>query len=120
MPPHTVLSAIALVGSPRRPDAGQPASAGVGLLGGIGDGLRRVAGDQLLRDLAGSTAMFNLGSGMILAVIVLFATHDVGLAAAGFGLVYGIGNIGFLLGAMPSGLLTSRFGSAGRFSARPM
>lgn len=105
-----ILSAIALVGSPRRPEAGQPASAGVGVLGGIGDGLRRVAGDQLLRDLAGSTAVFNLGSGMILAVIVLFATHDVGLDAAGFGLVYGIGNVGFLLGAMAVGALTSRFG----------
>jgi len=33
---------------------------------------------------------------MILAVVVLFATRDIGLDAAGFGLVYGLGNIGFV------------------------
>jgi MFS family permease len=105
-----LLSAIALFGSPRRGRPARPASRRIGLLGGIVVGLRRVAGDRVLRDLAGSTAVFNLGSGMVLAVIVLFATHDVGLDAAGFGLVYGIGNVGFLLGAMLVGALTSRIG----------
>ena len=71
-----VVSAIALLGSPRPAKADKPASSPVGLLDGMGDGLRRVAGDQILRDLAGSTAVFNLGSGMILAVLVLFATQD--------------------------------------------
>lgn len=105
-----IVSAIALVGSPRPAKADKPVSSEVGLLDGMGDGLRRVAGDRVLRDLAGSTAVFNLGSGMILAVIVLFATQDVGLDAAGFGLVYGIGNVGFVLGAMAVGASTSRFG----------
>ncbi|HTG40242.1 MAG TPA: MFS transporter, partial [Methylomirabilota bacterium] len=105
-----LISAIALFGSPRRGRPARPASPRIGLLGGIVVGLRRVAGDRVLRDLAGSTAVFNLGSGMVLAVIVLFATHDVGLDAAGFGLVYGIGNVGFLLGAMLVGALTSRIG----------
>jgi MFS family permease len=105
-----VVSAIALIGSGRPIDAGRPTSTGKGLLGGIGDGLRRVAGDRVLRDLAGSTAVFNLGSGMILGVLVLFATHDVGLNAAGFGFVYGLGNVGFLLGAMAVGFLSRRFG----------
>jgi MFS family permease len=105
-----VVSAIALLGSPRPARADGPAPIKVGLLDGMGDGLRRVAGDQILRDLAGSTAVFNLGSGMILAVLVLFATQDVGLDAAGFGLVYGIGNVGFVLGAMAVGASTSRFG----------
>jgi MFS family permease len=105
-----VVSAIALLGSPRPAKSDKPASSKVGLLDGMGDGLRRVAGDQILRDLAGSTAVFNLGSGMILAVLVLFATQDVGLDAAGFGLVYGIGNVGFVLGAMAVGASTSRFG----------
>ena len=104
------VSAIALIGFGRAVDASRPTSAGAGLLGGIGDGLRRVAGDRVLRDLAGSTAVFNLGSGMILGVIVLFATQDVGLNAAGFGFVYGLGNVGFLLGALAVGVLTSRFG----------
>ena len=52
-----------------------------GLVHGIGEGLRRVAGDRILRDLAGSSAALNLGSGMILAVVVLFATTEIGLTA---------------------------------------
>jgi MFS family permease len=105
-----LVSAIALIGSQRQAQPRQAASPRIGLLSGIVVGLRRVAGDRVLRDLAGSTAVFNLGSGMVLAVIVLFATRDVGLDAAGFGLVYGIGNVGFLLGAMLVGALTSRLG----------
>lgn len=105
-----IVSAIALVRSPRAVDAGRPAAAHVGLVRGIGDGLRRVAGDRVLRDLAGSTAVFNLGSGMILAVIVLFATSDLGLDAAQFGLVFGVGNVGFMLGAIAVGASTRRLG----------
>jgi MFS family permease len=86
------------------------------LIHGIGEGLRRVAGDRILRDLAGSTAMLNLGSGMILATVVLFATVDVGLTAAQFGLVYGLGNVGFLLGALSVGVLTSRLGIGRTFA----
>jgi MFS family permease len=106
--------AIAASGRPARP---APATrAHVGLVESMGDGLRHVMNDRILRDLAGSTAIFNLGSGMILAVIVLFATHDVGLDAAGFGLVYGVGNVGFVLGAMVVGALTNRFGVGRTFA----
>ena len=70
----------------------------------------RARRDRILRDLAGSTAIFNFGSGMILAVLVVFATHDVGLDAAGFGLVYGLGNLGFILGAGAVRALTDRLG----------
>jgi MFS family permease len=87
-----------------------------GLVHGIGEGLRRVAGDRILRDLAGSTAALNLGSGMILATVVLFATTDVGLTAAEFGLVYGLGNVGFLLGALSVGVLTRRLGIGRTFA----
>ncbi len=69
----------------------------------MGEGLRRVLGDRILRDLAGSTALFNLGSGMVLAVVVLFATSEVGVGAEGFGLIYGLGNVGFIFGALAVG-----------------
>ena len=86
------------------------------MFAGIGEGLRRVAGDRVLRDLAGSTGLFNLGSGMLLAVVVLFATTEVGLDAAGFGLVYGVGNVGFILGALAVGALTERVGIGRAFA----
>ena len=91
-------------------------TAGMGLVAAIGEGLRRVAGDRVLRDLAGSTGMFNLGTGMLLAVVVLFATGDLGLDAAGFGLVYGVGNLGFIVGALTVGALTRRVGIGRAFA----
>jgi MFS family permease len=88
----------------------------IAMFAGIGEGLRRVANDRVLRDLAGSTGLFNLGSGMLLAVVVLFATTEVGLDAAGFGLVYGLGNVGFILGALAVGALTERVGIGRAFA----
>jgi predicted MFS family arabinose efflux permease len=113
-----LVSAVAIFGSrpPRHHD--WPARSGrIDFLGGIGEGLRRVAHDRVLRDLAGSTAVLNLGSGMLLAVVVLFATREIGLDAAQFGIVYGLGNLGFLVGALSVGVLTGHLG-VGRTFAR--
>lgn len=111
-----LVSALAIVGS-RRPSTSERATAPqAGFLESMGAGLRHVLGDRILRDLAGSTAIFNFGSGMILAVVVLFATREVGLDAAGFGLVYGMGNVGFVLGATLVGVMTNRFGVGRTFA----
>jgi hypothetical protein len=115
-----LISAVAIWRSrPTRPVV-RPADGAetvrIGLLASMGEGLRRVAGDRVLRDLAGSTGMFNLGTGMMLAVVVLFATGDLGLDAAGFGLVYGIGNLGFIIGALTVGALTRRVGIGRAFA----
>jgi MFS family permease len=112
-----LVSAIAIAAARPAREA-EPASRPerIAMFAGIGEGLRRVAGDRVLRDLAGSTGLFNLGSGMLLAVVVLFATTEVGLDAAGFGLVYGVGNVGFILGALAVGALTERVGIGRAFA----
>jgi MFS family permease len=108
-----LFSALAIAGS-RRPAGADRRRAkrpvGSVFVHEMGEGLRRVLGDRILRDLAGSTAVFNLGSGMVLAVVVLFATRDLGMGAAEFGLIYGIGNIGFIIGALSVGALSRRLG----------
>ena len=53
---------------------------------------------------------------MLLAVVVLFGTTEIGLDAAGFGLVYGVGNVGFILGALGVGVLTERVGIGRAFA----
>ena len=112
-----LVSAIAVAAArPPRDALPTPRPERVAMFAGIGEGLRRVAGDRVLRDLAGSTGLFNLGSGMLLAVVVLFATTEVGLDAAGFGLVYGVGNVGFILGALAVGALTERVGVGRAFA----
>jgi MFS family permease len=111
-----LVSALAIFGSGRPAQTAPVAHDQVGFFESMGAGLRHVLGDRILRDLAGSTAIFNLGSGMILAVVVLFATREVGLDAAGFGLVYGLGNVGFVLGALLVGAMTRRFGVGRTFA----
>lgn len=112
-----LVSAIAIVAARpvRRAEPTQRPER-IAMFAGIGQGLRRVAGDRVLRDLAGSTGLFNLGSGMLLAVVVLFGTTEIGLDAAGFGLVYGVGNVGFILGALGVGVLTERVGIGRAFA----
>jgi Na+/melibiose symporter-like transporter len=111
-----LVSALAIAGSGRPSRSGTATPPQAGFVESMGAGLRHVLGDRILRDLAGSTAIFNFGSGMILAVVVLFATREVGLDAAGFGLVYGLGNVGFVLGAMLVGVATKRLGVGRTFA----
>ena len=73
-------------------------------------GFRIVGRDRVLRDVAASTATFNLASSAIMAVFVLFAAKEVGMDAAGIGILIAAGNIGFVLGALPVGAITARLG----------
>jgi MFS family permease len=78
--------------------------------GGAWVGLRLVLRDRALRDMAASTATFNLASSAILAVFVLFAATEVGMDGAGIGILLGAGNVGFVVGALAVGAVTARFG----------
>lgn len=78
--------------------------------GGAWAGLAIVMRDRALRDMAASTATFNLASSAILAVFLLFAATEVGMDAASIGLLYGAGNVGFVLGALAVGAVTARLG----------
>jgi MFS family permease len=108
------ISAISLAGI-RRPgrdrpvmrDEPNPAVART-LRAQLLDGPRLVMGDRVLRDLALSTAAFNLASSMILATFTLFAVRELGIGAAGFGLVFALGNVGFLAGAIVSARIAAR------------
>lgn len=107
------VSAVSLATIPGRPQAdGVNAKGDVRDRGSLRwqllDGPRIVAGDRVLRDLAVSTAAFNLASSMILAIFALFATRDLGISAAGFGLIFAVGNVGFVLGAVASAKMASR------------
>jgi MFS family permease len=109
-----VASAVAILfgtpGAVRQPPPVQQAKR-IAWRAEVGSGIRLVAGDRLLRDLMISTTVFNLGSGMVLAQVVLFATRDLGLSPAQFGLIYGLGNVGFVVGALVVGRLERWLGA---------
>lgn len=65
----------------------------------IGEGLRTVARDPILRAFLASSAAFDVFWNGIMAVYVLYLTRDLGLPPAAVGLIFGLGGVGALAGA---------------------
>jgi predicted MFS family arabinose efflux permease len=76
----------------------------------IGEGLRQVRHDPILRTLAGATASGNIFENARYAVLVLYMTEDLGLSPATIGLVLGAGSVGYFAGAFLPGWAARRFG----------
>jgi len=75
----------------------------------IGAGLRFVLGHVHLRAIAACTATSNLFDSMLRAVFVVYAVRSLGLSAATIGLVFALGNVGYLLAALVSRSVNRRF-----------
>jgi MFS family permease len=91
--------------APTRADGERP-----GMRREIGEGLRYLLGHPLLRPIAATTGSSNLFSSMLLAVFVLYAVRILGLRPAVIGLIFALGNIGFLLGASFASRIADRIG----------
>jgi MFS family permease len=76
-------------------------------------GFRLMAGDRVLRDMAIATGLQNFGTGIIIALFVIWATRDNGMSAAAFGVMYSVTSLGFLVGVAAAGKADRRLG-AGR------
>lgn len=77
----------------------------------IWEGLRYVLGHPLLRPIAVCTATSNLFSGGLLtAVLVLFSVRELGLSPGAIGAAFGVGNVGFLVGAFLAGRIARTIG----------
>src|ERR1019366_343033 len=76
----------------------------------VREGLSIVFGNRLLRSIAACTATINFFYSAVWALYILFATRDLGLSAAKIGLIFSVGNIGGLLGAVVAGKLGVRLG----------
>jgi len=76
----------------------------------IAEGVRLVLGNPLLRALAASSATFNLFDSVLFSVYILYMVRALGLSAGAIGLVFGLGGVGSLLGALLVGPITRRLG----------
>jgi MFS family permease len=70
------------------------------LLGEIGEGLRFVMGNRLLRAIAASSATFNLFFMAYLSMLTFFLARDLDLGPGPIGLVFSLGGVGGLFGAL--------------------
>jgi Transmembrane secretion effector len=78
--------------------------------GGIGAGIRFIARTRLLRTTLGACATLNLFNSAFWAMLVLFATEELGLGAGAIGLALGIGALGSVLGSALAAPLSRRIG----------
>jgi len=105
-----LVSALALLRAPARVEIDDARQNLEQVDAGVLGGLRTVMADRALRDLVVSTATFNMASAMIAAVFVLFAIREAGMDALGVGLLFGLANIGFVIGAVASEPISRRWG----------
>lgn len=79
-------------------------------IGEIREGLRFVLGNRLLRWNALASALSNLFTNILLAILVLYAVRSLRLSPGTIGLVIGVGSVGALLGAASGRRMTRRWG----------
>jgi predicted MFS family arabinose efflux permease len=77
---------------------------------GLVAGGRFIARTPLIRASLLASATLNLFNTAFYALLVLYATRDLGMSAGAIGLTLGVGGIGSLLGVLLSGRLSSRLG----------
>jgi MFS family permease len=78
--------------------------------GGIGAGVRFIARTPLLRNSLAAAATLNVFNAAFWAMLVLFATRELGLGAGALGLALGIGALGSVLGSALAAPLSERIG----------
>jgi MFS family permease len=76
----------------------------------VAAGLRYVLGNRYLRGIAASTGISNLFSNIAFATYIVYAVRVLGLAPAEIGIIFGIGNLGALFGAVTGNRWSTRFG----------
>ena len=81
------------------------------LLAEIGEGLRYVYGHDLLRPLALSALVVNLGLGPLIVMAPVLIVTDLGLNEGRAGLFFMVGAVGVLVGSVVSTRLAERLGS---------
>jgi MFS family permease len=104
------LASALVLHSIRTPEPTRAASERRGVWHEAADGLRLVFGDPRLRAIAGSTATLLMFFHMLLAVYVLYATRELGLAPAAIGALFAVGGLGGIVGALLAGRVVRRLG----------
>ena len=74
------------------------------------EGLQFVWKDRRLRALTERTVIFNFCANGAFAVYLVYAVRSLGLSPAAIGVIFSIGNVGWLAGALVAGRLTTRLG----------
>jgi MFS family permease len=94
-----VSSAFLLVGIHPKEAPAVPSEGRSAILTEIGEGLRLVTGNPLLRSLTLSNGALNLGFTVVGTVYLLYVSRELGFAPAILGMIFAVGGLSSLLGA---------------------
>jgi MFS family permease len=76
----------------------------------LGEGLRWVLGNPYLRTISMSTATFNFFGSMMQAILAVYLVRSLGMSPFLIGVIFAIGNVGYLLGALLTNRISRRIG----------
>jgi MFS family permease len=76
----------------------------------LSEGLRYVLGHRYLRWIAASTATFNFWSNVMFSIYLVYLARELELSPSVIGLIFAVGNIGYLGGAVLTGRISKRLG----------
>jgi MFS family permease len=76
----------------------------------IGEGLRAALANSILRAITLCTCTYNLFGFVGVTAYTLYVVKELGVSAAGIGLIYAVSSIGALLGALMAARVARRFG----------
>ena len=74
------------------------------------EGLRYLLGHRFWRPIAGTVAISNFFNSVGGSIFLVYAVRELDMSAAVVGIVFGVGNVGWLLGAMLAGRAAGRLG----------
>jgi MFS family permease len=74
------------------------------------EGLAYVLGHRYLRAIAGTTGLSNFATSLAFAIFLVYAVRELGLSAAAIGILFSIGSIGSLVGALFARRISTRLG----------
>ena len=81
-----------------------------GMRSELSEGVRYVLGHRYLRWIAASTATFNFFGSLMGAILIVYMVRQLGLSAGTIGLIFGIGNVGYLVGALTANRVARKVG----------
>ena len=104
-----VVSAL-LIGRIRTTESKPLAEERRSLLSELWEGLRYVLKHQYVRGMAASVAIFNFFGNVGGSILLVYLVRELGLSATTIGIVLGLGNVGFLVGAILARRIEARLG----------
>lgn len=76
----------------------------------ISEGLRALVGHPVLRAFLLSSVAFDLAWNALFALYFVYVTRELGLPAGAYGLIFGLGSVGAMVGVILAGPAARRFG----------